>query len=76
MNETTTAAYVPEGRVVAEPGPAPYIKIALPITVRELRTLLENIPGGATIGDGNPYWQVIELGIYRGESDRPNLRNP
>ena len=56
--------------------PTPYVKIALPITVRELRTLLENIPGGATISDANPFYKGGELGIYRGESDRPNLRNP
>ena len=73
-NHETTTTEIPTSFNLE--APSPYIKIAMPISVRELRTLLENIPGGATISDANPFYKGGELGIYRGESDRPNLRNP
>ena len=76
MEQTTT--YVPPGEVVTEQGPPPYLKITLPITVRELRTLLDASPGNSTIGDASPFWRAIELGVYRGDTaDRqgPLLRN-
>lgn len=74
MIESTT--YVPPCEAVTEPGPPPYLKIALPITVRELRSLLDAIPGSSSIGDASPFWRAVELGVYRGEPERPNLRNP
>lgn len=79
IDEPTT--YIPNGEPVTDPGPGPYLKVALPITVRELRTLLDAVPGNATIGDASPFWRVVELGVYRAETPEPahlkhGLRNP